>query len=803
MKRGALAAILGLVSVAAAGVYLAVVGPVVNAPLGLSRFDEERVRERVLLTAQRLLDSPGPVELRLSASTDTETLRRLQRLVGLSAASYWGAAKLPIQQWSYRVVPRRSLAALDFREDRKDEKGERGSVMTVDVSSSGQILGLEIGAPPDRPPVETTHDEARRKAEDLLRFLGVDVGALALTAYNAGEVGGRQRYDFAWRAPIQGLPAVVSEYSVTLEGGYIRKFDRKVRFEAPAPPDPGVTLVLPLFAFAAWFFLALLTLFLFVQKLRRDEVDFQHVKKVFFTAGGLAFFASLFDHDGQWAQTLLAAVVVSVLSALFFALLWTVGESFLRQAFPEKLAFTDLVLDNTWRVREVGAAALWCGAAGLALLALPDLLYALAIGGTGSDLVLLPASARLQSLTVPGGLAVQALVGPVPWVVMLGLVFLGVLYPFLRLRFRPAVSGPLFCALFGAAAAVAVPVGPASLAFACAVVVGVLLFAAMELGGLLCGFLLLYGPLVVLRAGLLLTAQQRAVSGQGAAALVLLAAGLLAAAWLAWRGRPLEDVQPYEPAYLTRLRERERFARELEIAKSLQERFLPRETPAIPGFTLAARCTPAMEVGGDYFDYLPLARGRWLIILGDVSGKGVKAAFYMTLTKGILHAVSSLEQGHTEIISHLNRLFGKLSDDGTFLTLCAVVLDPTAREATILSAGHNPPVLVRRGSARALSPRGLVLGLMPDEVFLRTLENCTVSLEPGDALVLYTDGVTEAMDRRQEEFELDRLLACLEGCSGLSAEVTLDRVAAAVHGFCGDAPQADDLTLLVLKVHEA
>lgn len=791
MKRLWAAVLLAL----ATGLYLAKVSPVVNAPLGLHQFDELKARSRVLATAERLLDSPGAVDLRFSAETDQDTLERLQQLIGLEAASYWASNKLPIQRWKYRVLSRDGMRGLKVEDDRTP-------LMTVVVSGTGQVLALELGAPKQRQPVSMTQEEARKDAEDLLRFLGVDVGTLALTSYNAGEVSGRQRYDFTWKAPVQGLPGVASEFSATLEGGYIQAFSRETSFDPLDSGSAAQKLVLPLLALAAWFFLGLLLLFLLVQKLRRDEVDLTHLKRVFVATAGLAFAAHLFRYAGSWVETLVGAFLVAVLSALLFGLLWTVSESFLRQAFPDKLKLTDLVLHNTWRVREIGASGLWCAAAGLCVLVLPLLVFLAATGRTGGSLALLPWASRLDNLPVPGGLAVEAVVGPVPWVVLLGTTFLGILYPFLRLRFRPVLASTLFALTFAAATSAALPVRPAPLAFAGSLAVGYALFAVMELGGLLCGFLFLFAPLVVLGSAPLLLAKQAAVFGQGASVLGFGALCVAAAGVLAWRGRPAEDVLDYEPQYLSRLRERERFARELEIAKNLQERFLPKKTPAIRGFTVAARCTPAMEVGGDYFDYLPLEGGRWLIVLGDVSGKGVKAAFYMTLTKGILHAVSGLEGDQTAILCHLNRLFGKMSEDGTFLTLCALVLDPERREAQIISAGHNPPVLARSGEARLLNPRGLVLGMMPNEVFLKTLEDCKVALEPGDTLVLYTDGVTEAMDRAHNEFGTDRLLEAVRGASGQSPEAVLGHVSDSVRTFCGGAPQADDLTLMVVNVHE-
>jgi sigma-B regulation protein RsbU (phosphoserine phosphatase) len=262
-------------------------------------------------------------------------------------------------------------------------------------------------------------------------------------------------------------------------------------------------------------------------------------------------------------------------------------------------------------------------------------------------------------------------------------------------------------------------------------------------------------------------------------------------------------VQSYEPEYLLRIRERERFARELEIAKGVQERFLPKETPVIPGFSLATRCVPAMEVGGDYYDFLPLPGDKWLLLIGDISGKGVRAAFYMTLTKGILHAISSFEGDHSGILRRLNRIFGALSEPGIFLTLCAVVLDPKTRDVQLLSAGHNPPFLVRKDAVQVLHPKGLVLGLMNDDFFVKSLTDVHMTLRPGDTLVLYTDGVTEAMDKQCQEFGMERLQDSLERAEGMEARELLEAVVEDVVRFQNGGPQADDMTLLVLKTHEA
>ena len=519
-------------------------------------------------------------------------------------------------------------------------------------------------------------------------------------------------------------------------------------------------------------------------------------------AGILTFLRSATHPEGGILVTFLAAAVLSLLAALFFGFLWAVAESMLRDQFSDRLRSADLLFHGNWRVRELGRTLLGSSFAGLLLLLVPVLLLLGALF-TPLRLVILPSDLSLGNLRFPGGLVANALLGPAALPALLTLVFLGVAYPVLRLRLSRLKAGALFCLLFSFAVANVLPVGPPLLALLLAFGTGAVAFAAMEFGGLLTAFLVLYPPLVIHNLVLLLTSPDLPVKAQGWIGLAVL--GLLGAgaAAVSVTGRPAEAVENYEPEYLVRLRERERFARELEIAKGIQERFLPKVTPQIPGFSLATCCRPAMEVGGDYYDFLPLPDGRWLLLLGDVSGKGVKAAFYMTLTKGILHSISAVEGNHIEILRRLNRIFGGLTESGIFLTLCAMVLDPVTRDVLLVSAGHNPPFLTGPRGARVLEPRGLVLGVMNDEIFLKSLREVRLRLEPGEALVLYTDGVTEAMNRECQEFGMERLAAVLDRNVGKGVESLVDDVLAAVEGFQEGAHQADDLTLLVVKAHES
>ncbi len=791
-KRTIPAVLLAVSAVFCAVAYTYLVNPEINAPIGLASFNEPAVRAKVLATAQRLLDNPGTLDVTLSQKTDTESLQRMQELFGFSAATYWTEKEVPIQRWEYKIYTSHRFHGLNpFKQPRP--------TLEAQVSSSGQILALSIPPKKNPAPAKLDSKQALETSEKLLRVLGVDVGQLTLISTRTGEDQGRQTFDFGWKQPVKGLPGLFYQYTVQLQSGYLTSFMRKPLLASGNEPDLWRDLVFPLLFGAAWFFLALVLFFLFVQKLRRDEVDFKHAQKFGVIAAALTFLRFVSIPERGLLTTILTAVIVSLLAALFFAMLWAVCESFLRQTTSDKLRYVDLLFQGKWNVRDTSRSLLWAGTAGLVLLGLPVLVLLAAKTWRGLSIVLLPVDLQLSNLRFPGGLMGNALLGPLPAVVLIGSIFLGIVYPVVRIRFSRWLACALFCVLFALAVGHLLPFGPPVLALFGAFLIGLFFFSAMEAWGLLAAMALLYVPMAFTKVALLLTAQGSSMLIQGWLSVGVLVAGFFALGYVALFGRPMESVSEYVPEYLARMRERERFARELEIAKGVQERFLPKEKPEIPGFSLATCCIPAMEVGGDYYDYLPLPDGKWLLLLGDISGKGVKAAFYMTLAKGILHAIAFSEGYHTEILRRLNLVFGSQSEPGIFLTLCALVLDPATRDVQILSAGHNPPFLLNEDGAKVLKPRGLVLGLMNDEVFLKSLRDVQMKLEPGDSLVLYTDGVTEAMDRDCQEFDMARLQKSLGKVRDGDPEAVLSAVVKDVEKFQNGAPQADDLTIMVVK----
>jgi HAMP domain-containing protein len=290
--------------------------------------------------------------------------------------------------------------------------------------------------------------------------------------------------------------------------------------------------------------------------------------------------------------------------------------------------------------------------------------------------------------------------------------------------------------------------------------------------------------------------------------------------------------------------EKERLEQELRIARQIQMSLLPQGPMQLKGLSVTAHCEPAREVGGDYYDYLPLGDGRVGIIIADVAGKGTSAALYMAELKGLMLSLSRLYTSPRELLVNANRIIAQHLDARSFITMTYAVVDMCARTFTYARAGHCPLIYLpgigaevpgRRGTgdggrevgttgvsreelgggvgvqvqsvrrAQISAPDGLVLGLKIDngERFESLLDEVTQPLGVGDVVLLFTDGVTEAMNAEGEPFGEERLASLVEEHGELPFEELRERILREIHAFVGDAGLHDDLTLVLLKVEES
>ncbi len=258
---------------------------------------------------------------------------------------------------------------------------------------------------------------------------------------------------------------------------------------------------------------------------------------------------------------------------------------------------------------------------------------------------------------------------------------------------------------------------------------------------------------------------------------------------------------------LRQQQEKKRLEEEMRLAREIQMSLLPRGPLSSAGLDLTALCVPAREVGGDYYDVLPLADGRTGVLIADVSGKGMSAALYMAELKGLILSLSQIHQSPRELLISANRIISEHLDSRSFITMTYAVFDSAAGTMTWARAGHTPLIFMANGNgagrhAQLLVPDGMVLGLRIDngERFESLLCEETLALSPGDLLVFFTDGISEAMNADSDCFGESRLTQLIEEHGHLPFEELRERILREIDAFVGGAPQHDDMTMILVKV---
>ena len=235
---------------------------------------------------------------------------------------------------------------------------------------------------------------------------------------------------------------------------------------------------------------------------------------------------------------------------------------------------------------------------------------------------------------------------------------------------------------------------------------------------------------------------------------------------------------------------------ELDVARGMQQTILPTQFPKNPAFSVFGKMQAARNVGGDFFDVLALSDGRIGLAVADVSGKGVPAALFMMSSRTLLKGAGIGVGPPGAVLQEVNELLLEDNKEAMFVTVLYAIYDPATRELSYANGGHNSPLMVHANGTSTLLPLtgGIALGIVPELEYKQE----TVTLSPGDTVLFYTDGVTEAMNNAEEEFGLDTLRRQLEADPPEDPENATAVVFEAVNAFAGDTPQSDDITCLVL-----
>jgi sigma-B regulation protein RsbU (phosphoserine phosphatase) len=246
--------------------------------------------------------------------------------------------------------------------------------------------------------------------------------------------------------------------------------------------------------------------------------------------------------------------------------------------------------------------------------------------------------------------------------------------------------------------------------------------------------------------------------------------------------------------------EQQRLVQEVKIARDFQKMLLPEHCPEIPGIEIAAASRPALEVGGDFYDFFWLDESRLGIVIADVSGKGIPGALIMSMVRSVVRAESRRASSPRDVLLAVNQTIHSDTRENVFITMTFAILDLARKRFTFARAGHEPLVAFSpsNGGLRLISPEGIALGLVDEEIF-SVIRDQEMSFQEGDVFVLYTDGVIEAMDRAGHEYGQERFLETIRTHANLPAERLLDDLVTNIRDFTRGGRQSDDITLVVLK----
>ncbi len=257
----------------------------------------------------------------------------------------------------------------------------------------------------------------------------------------------------------------------------------------------------------------------------------------------------------------------------------------------------------------------------------------------------------------------------------------------------------------------------------------------------------------------------------------------------------------YNAIVYSEANEKKRLDHDLQIARDIQRILLPSKPPAIEGFDIAGINIPARQVSGDYFDYIKVDDERLGVVIADVSGKGVPASLIMAICRSVLRSQAPENASPSEVLKKVNRqLYPDIRED-MFISMAYLILDHVRATVTLSRAGHDAPLLYRAATQELtpLKPPGLVLGIDSGSVFDRITGDSAVPLERNDCLILYTDGVTEALNGDGDEFGPERMMHSVRASAMNGTQAVITRLIDDVRAFVGTTPQSDDITLIVIR----
>jgi serine phosphatase RsbU (regulator of sigma subunit) len=785
--------------------------------------------EQVIERSRSLMDSLGIDPSKLSPNAQLHTnrglVRQTQALFGIERSNRLLRDSLPGFYWEISWRLPKNLFSLSSATGSGNEMETKEIVeqligdVSVGFDVHGQLRSFRRSISDTLPLLFISREEARGRAEDFLRhfapnFVGTEDTAASILppapeskpstggvrVQNDKEVQHKQRVDYEFRWTTQS--SLLNEkilVSVGTAGNLIALF--KAEYDVPAKFNEDQTAIAYTVAVALLYAgMIILMVVMAFRRIRSYEIGFRGAVIVGVVSGlimGVELYFTISEQLG-WA-ILLPLVLGPLFMGGALILLWAVTESVVRETWKEKYVTMDLLLNGHIFHSRVGASFV----KGISFAA-----AALAVFLIGSSI----ASRRAHlwvGINDDSAVRLYDVFSQTLHILSYGVFAVVFVYAFFVLfsvsSLRRFLRSPLLVLITGAmifGTLNAEHLRPLWAGIPIQFFVGLVFVAALLYGDALAAFFAMYGYGVIKETLALVVAAHPEYIQSAIFVCAWGAAGLGLAVIAQFRTKEIADFDAITPAFAKLISERERLQQELSIAREVQMSFLPKANPTFASLDIASRCAPAMEVGGDYFDFIEISKSKLGIAVGDVSGKGTQAAFYMTLTKGFLRALATSTESPASILQSVNKLFYENVERGVFISMVYGLFDARKKILTVARAGHNPVIMCKSAAStvQTLNPKGLALGLDKGATFEKSMQEIAIPFQSGDLFVFYTDGFPEAMNTAAEEFGQARLCATVERYAKQSAAEILDGIFAEMKLFVGKAKQHDDMTIVVVKV---
>jgi hypothetical protein len=645
---------------------------------------------------------------------------------------------------------------------------------------------------------DTSISSVQNKTNNLSFTLGMDSISVEMESEQHTDLSGRMDYKFNWRTQLPELGNDVI-IKTTVTGNTISNFN--LEYDIPEKYENTIfriiTTLLIVLIFIAFGVLALIV---GIKRIRAYEIGFKlAIGLGIFVAVTFAFeLYSLLPGEMGW-EILLPLIIAPLFYGGGIILLWAVGESVGREVWKEKFISLDLIFrghilhssigNNIVRGVSFGGAAfaVWL----LVLWILNHFINLTIFFKDDAALHLFDAfSSAFYILTHNVSVGVYILAA-LP-VLILSLLKNRIDSPYILILITAFIFSLLYSNI----------VSPLPVGIIVYTIAGAILVWSFYKYDVLAAFLAIFTYFTLnLGASLFFTGNpEYTLSGWHLSAALILV--LLYAFTAILTKDHITDFNKITPAFVKHINERQRLQHELEIAREVQMSFLPVQMPEFKGLTIAAKCAPALEVGGDYYDFIDLGGQKIGVAIGDVSGKGTQAAFYMTLTKGFLKAVAQTSLSSADVLIKVNRLFFENAKRNIFISMVYGIFDLNKNMLTLARAGHNPVIMHKRqsGEIQTIQSNGLALGLDKGQKFEQLINDVHIPFQRGDVFLFYTDGLTEAMNKANEEFGEERLFKTTSLITQQPADEIMGGIYREIKTFVGKAEQHDDMTAMVVKI---